>query len=115
MALSLAAVDGEPQEHPNSQWRQLGRAGAINVQARQLLARDGLAVAMLRLDAEATIDEHAAPHEIDVVCLEGEGFISVEDKVYTFQAGQTLTWPAGRLHRLWTAERGMVTLMVERL
>ena len=49
-----------------------------------------------------------------VVCLEGEGFISVEDRVWAFARGLTLTWPAGRVHRLWTAESSMLTLMVER-
>ena len=91
------------------------RAGCLNVEGRLLLAREDLVLAMLRLAPEATIDEHAADHEIDVVCLEGGGFISVEDRVYAFAAGHSLTWPAGKLHRLWTAERGMITLMVERL
>lgn len=80
-----------------------------------LLIREGLAVAMLRFAPEATIDEHAADFDVDVVCLDGEGFISVEDRVNTFAAGQWLTWPAGRVHRLWTADRGMITLMVEHL
>jgi quercetin dioxygenase-like cupin family protein len=70
---------------------------------------------MLKLDAEATIDEHAAPHPIDVVCLEGEGFIAVEDQVHTFRAGQAMRWPPHRLHRLWTGDHSMVTLMLERL
>lgn len=90
------------------------RPGCVNVEGRVLLAREGLAVAMLKFDAAATIDEHAAPYEIDVVCLEGEGFISVEDRVWAFARGLTLTWPAGRVHRLWTAESSMLTLMVER-
>ena len=78
------------------------------------MVREGLAVAMLKFDAEGTIDEHAAPYDIDVICLEGEGFISIEDRVWAFRRGLTLTWPAGRVHRLWTAERSLVTLMVER-
>ena len=90
------------------------RPGCVNVEGRVLLAREGLAVAMLKFDAAATIDEHAAPYEIDVVCLEGEGFISVEDRVWAFARGLTLTWPASRVHRLWTAESSMLTLMVER-
>jgi quercetin dioxygenase-like cupin family protein len=85
------------------------------VEGRVLLVREGLAVAMLRFGLEATIDEHAADHEVDVICMEGEGFISIEDRVNTFAAGQRLTWPAGRAHRLWTADHGMITLMVERL
>lgn len=69
---------------------------------------------MLKFDAEGTIHEHAAPYDIDVVCLEGEGFTSIEDRIWSFKRGLTLTWPAGRVHRLWTAEHSMVTLMVER-
>jgi quercetin dioxygenase-like cupin family protein len=85
------------------------------VDGRVLLARDGLVVAMLRFAPGATIDEHATGHEIDVICLEGDGFVSIEDRVNVLAAGQWLTWPAERVHRLWTADRGMITLMVERL
>lgn len=91
------------------------RPGCVNVEARLLLARQDLVVAMLRFGPEATIDEHSAAHEIDVICLEGYGFISVEDRVYAFTPGHTLTWPAEKVHRLWTAERAMITLVVERL
>jgi quercetin dioxygenase-like cupin family protein len=104
----------EPEPSPRPDWSPVPRPGCINVEGRVLLAREGLAVAMLKFDAEATLDEHAAPYEIDVICLEGEGFISVEDRVWAFARGLTLTWPAGRVHRLWTAERSMLTLMVER-
>jgi quercetin dioxygenase-like cupin family protein len=85
------------------------------VDGRVLLVRDGLVVAMLRFAPGATIDEHSASHDVDVICLEGDGFISVEDRVNVFTAGRWLTWPAGHVHRLWTADHGMITLMVERL
>ncbi len=91
------------------------RSGCMDVEGRVLLVREGLAVAMLKFDAEGTIHEHAAPYDVDVICLDGEGFISIEDRIWAFKRGLTLPWPAGRLHRLWTAERSMVTLMVERL
>ena len=100
---------------PRPDWQPVGRPGCVNVEGRLLLARDDLVLAMLRFEPEATLDEHAADHEIDVVCLEGEGFVSVEDRVYTLAAGQWLGWPAGRLHRAWTGERGMIALVVERL
>jgi quercetin dioxygenase-like cupin family protein len=84
------------------------------VVGKVLLQRDGLLVAMLKFDAQGTIHEHAAPFEVDVICLEGEGYISIEDHIWAFQPGLSLVWPAGRLHRLWTADQAMVTLMVER-
>jgi quercetin dioxygenase-like cupin family protein len=108
-------MTAEPQPVPRPEWSPLPRPGCVNVDGRVLLARDGLLLAMLRFAPEATIDEHSASHEIDVICLEGEGFISIEDRVNSFAAGQWLTWPAGLVHRLWTAERGMIALTVERL
>jgi quercetin dioxygenase-like cupin family protein len=105
----------EPQQVLQPDWAPVPRTGCVNVEGKVLLVREGLALAMLRFQPEATIDEHAAPHEFDVICVEGEGFISVEDRVNSFEAGQWMTWPAGRLHRLWTANHGMITLMVERL
>src|SRR6266568_4178668 len=97
----------EPQPAPFPDWGPVPRPGCVDVEGRVLLVRDGLGVAMLRFGPAATIDEHAAAHEVDVVCLEGEGFVSVEDRVNSFAAGQWVTWPAGRVHRLWTAGHGM--------
>jgi len=108
-------MTAEPQPVPRPDWSPLPWAGCINVDGRVLLVRDGLLLAMLRFAPAATIHEHAAGHEIDVICLEGEGFISIEDRVNSFAAGQWITWPADRVHRLWTADSGMITLMVERL
>jgi quercetin dioxygenase-like cupin family protein len=105
----------EPESWLRPDWSPLPRPGCVNVEGRLLLIRYGLAVAMLRFEPEATIDEHSAPHDIEVACLEGEGFVSIEDRVHTFRAGQTMRWPAGRVHRLWTGDHGMVTLMLERV
>jgi len=104
----------EPSAGPRPDWSPVPRPGCVNVEGKVLLAREGLVLAMLKFEAGGTIDEHAAPHEIDVVCLDGEGYISIEDRVWAFRTGLTLTWPPGRVHRLWTADRAMVTLMVER-
>jgi quercetin dioxygenase-like cupin family protein len=105
----------EPQQMPRPDWAPVPRPGCLNVDGKVLLVREGLALAMLRFEPEATIDEHSAPYEVDVICLDGEGFISVEDRVNSFTAGQWMTWPADRVHRLWTADHGMITMMVERL
>ena len=105
----------ESQQMPRPDWAPVPRPGCVNVDGKVLLVREGLALAMLRFEPEATIDEHSAPYEVDVICLEGEGFISVEDRVNSFAAGQWMTWPADRVHRLWTADHGMITMMVERL
>lgn len=99
---------------PRPDWSPVPRPGCVNVEGRVLLNQEGLGLAMLRFGPNGTIDEHAAGHDIDVICLEGSGFISIEDRVNQFRAGQWLRWPAGVVHRLWTADESMFTLMVER-
>ena len=99
---------------PRSQWAPLPREGTAGVAARVLLNRAGVVVANLRFAAHATIDEHSAPFDVDVICLAGEGFVSVGNGSWPFRAGDRVVWPAGVNHRLWTEGSEMETLMVER-
>lgn len=89
------------------------RPGCVGVDGKVLLRRPGLSLALLRFGQQATIDEHSAPFEIDVICLEGEGHVSVSGAPHRFAAGQRITWPANEPHRLWTETGTMTTLMVE--
>jgi quercetin dioxygenase-like cupin family protein len=91
----------------------LPRPGCVGVEAKVLLRRAGLSIAMLRFAAQAAIDEHSASFEIDVVCLEGAGYVSVGGESHALTAGQSITWPANMAHRLWTSGSPMTTLMIE--
>lgn len=84
-------------------------------QYRTLLEKDHLALVMLYFAKNAAIHEHAAEHEIDVICLEGAGFTKVGKDQSPIFAGDRIHWPAGKPHRLWTKDDEMVTLMVEQL
>jgi quercetin dioxygenase-like cupin family protein len=79
-----------------------------------MLKRAGLGIANLRFSPNATVDEHSAPFEVDVICISGEGFVSVGEQSSPFRAGQTIVWPPGINHRLWTESSEMETLMVNR-
>ena len=68
---------------------------------------------MLRFSENAGFPTHAAPFDIDVVCLEGAGFVLVGEDSYLFRAGEQIRWPANVMHRLWTESEPMTTLMVE--
>lgn len=80
-----------------------------------LLDRQTLVVALLRFASQSTIDEHPAPHAIDVICLEGAGMFSVDGAAAPLHAGEGVQWPPTRPHRLWTEESSMMTLMIEHL
>lgn len=107
------ALEIEPVPRPD--WTPVPRPGTTGVEGRVLLHTPSLLVAQLRFAPEATIDEHDAPHEIDAICLEGRGFVSVGGEHAPFEAGQRVHWPAGSMHRLWTEGHAMITLMLEHL
>jgi quercetin dioxygenase-like cupin family protein len=97
------------------EWTPLAYAGCHNVDSKGLLRLDHLSLAMLRFAPHGTIHEHPAGFDIDVICLEGEGFTSVGGEVAPLHAGERVHWPAGAPHRLWTEESTMITLMVEQV
>lgn len=101
------------QPVPKPEWQLLKRDGAVGVECRVLSHRRGSVIANLRFAPHATIDEHSASFEIDVVCLSGEGFTSVGGETASFRGGETVTWPAHVSHRLWTHGDAMETLMIE--
>ena len=102
------------ESQPKPDWAELPRPGCENVSFRVLLAKDGLAIANLRFAANATIDRHDAPFDIDVICIAGSGLTSIGDEVQSIAAGQTIRWPKHTDHCLWTDGSEMETLMIER-
>jgi quercetin dioxygenase-like cupin family protein len=78
-----------------------------------LLDSGNLLIALLRFGPQSTIDEHPAPHPVDVICLEGAGMFSVDGEAAPLCAGERVQWPADRPHCLWTESGSMLTLMVE--
>lgn len=80
-----------------------------------LLSLEVVHLALLRFEPDATIDEHAADHPVDVICLEGEGMTSVDGVPASLTEGEGVFWPAGVSHRLWTEGSTMMTLMVEHI
>ncbi|MEZ4664746.1 MAG: hypothetical protein R2911_45015 [Caldilineaceae bacterium] len=95
------------------QWSPLPFEGCIGVEGKVFLDLEHLAVALLRFQPHATIHEHAASFDIDVICMEGSGCTSVNGQQANLQAGQKVRWPAHLAHRLWTESDTMITLMVE--
>jgi quercetin dioxygenase-like cupin family protein len=86
----------------------------VNVEGKVILDSPDLMLALLRFSEHGTIHEHPGPKDTLVACLEGRGFTSVGGETASFEASQTVRWPAGVPHRLWTEDSTMLTLMVER-
>ena len=98
---------------PSADWSPAPHEGCRNVEGKALLRHPQVAIAMLRFGKNGTIHPHPAHFDIDVVCLEGQGMTSVDDEQAAISAGQLVRWPANAVHRLWTEEHEMITLMLE--
>ncbi|MBL8132405.1 MAG: cupin domain-containing protein [Anaerolineae bacterium] len=94
-------------------WTPLPIEGCRNVAVKMLMKSHRLGLAMLRFDLDGTIHEHPADIEIDVICLEGEGMVSVGNEQSPLKSGERVRLPKGIPHRLWTNATQMCTLMVE--
>ena len=105
----------ELESFPHSRWTPLPHPDCRGVDGRVLVRREDMVIAMLRFARDGTIHDHAADHDIDVLCIEGEGRMKVGDDVVEFRDGQQVRWPAGVTHQLWTEGSTMKTLMMEHL
>src|SRR5919204_6111675 len=101
------ALVAEPVPRPD--WSEVPRPGCRGVHSKVLLHTPELLLALLRFGPGSTVDEHPAPHVVDVICLEGEGFFSVDGEPGPIRAGQRVQWPPNRPHRLWTETGSMLT------
>ena len=102
------------EQTPRLNLEPIRRQGTIVVNGRVLLNRSGIVIASLKFAPGATIAEHSASIEIDVLCLDDQGFVSIDGKSSTFRANGFIVWPAGVNHRLGTENAAMETLLVER-
>jgi quercetin dioxygenase-like cupin family protein len=102
-----------PEQVPHPHWSPLPVDGAVGVEVKVLLPPPPPVIAMLHFSLGGGFPAHSAPFDIDVVCLDGAGFVLVGDDSCTFRADERIHWPAHAMHRLWTESEEMTTLMVE--
>jgi quercetin dioxygenase-like cupin family protein len=104
----------EIRSFPRPGWSPLPeKEGIHGVEGQVLLADRRAVVAMLRFSAHARTDVHPADHDIHVLVLEGEGFSFCGGETEAIEAGQSVLWPKGEPHNLFTRDSTMITLMVE--
>jgi quercetin dioxygenase-like cupin family protein len=104
----------EIKPFPRPEWSPLPeKEGICGVEGRVLLADSRAVVAMLRFSARAQTDVHPAAHDIHVLVLEGSGFSFCGGETEAIEAGQSVLWPKGEPHNLFTRDSSMTTLMVE--
>jgi len=103
----------EKKTFPKPEWHLLPKEGCVGVEARVCLVDKRSVVAMLRLGEHANTDVHPAPYDIHVLCIEGSGFATCGGEVAELQSGESVLWPKGREHNIYTENSTMTTVMIE--
>ena len=104
----------ELKEFPRPDWSPLpAMEGRFGVEGKVLLVDRRIVIATLRFAAHAQTDVHPADYDIHVLCLDGAGFSFCGGSTVPIRAGQSLLWPRGEPHNLYTRDSAMTTLMVE--
>ena len=103
----------EKKAFPKPDWHILPKEGCHGVEARVCLVDKRSVVATLRLDKRSNTDVHPAPYDIHVLCIDGSGFAMSGGEVATISSGESVLWPKGEEHNIYTEESPMTTIMVE--
>jgi quercetin dioxygenase-like cupin family protein len=109
------ALMARMEMYPSPQWERLSldRPGCRGVSGRVLFLGANLGLVELSFEPHATIDAHALPYMVEVVCMEGSGFVRVGEEASSFEAGFSVRWPMGVVHSLWTADAPMTVITIE--
>ncbi len=83
------------------------------MEARVCLVDKRSVVAMLRLGTHANTDIHPAPYDIHVLCIDGCGFAMCGGEVTELKSVESVLWPKGEAHNIYTENSTMSTIMVE--
>lgn len=98
---------------PRPDWELVLHPSIQGVERQVWLVDKRVVLARLRFGPHTQSHLHAVDHDIHVVCLEGAGFARSGDSVDQIHAGETVLWPKGEDHNLFTEEEPMTTLLVE--
>jgi len=98
---------------PRPDWHIFPKEGCVGVEARVCLVDRRSVLAMLRLGENSHTDVHSAPYDIHVLCMQGSGFASSGDQVTEIKAGESVLWPKGEPHNIFTKGTTMETVMLE--
>ena len=103
----------EVKTFPRPDWEPVPMEDMEGVDGQVWLVDRRVVLAKLKFGHHTRSHRHSAEMDIHVLCLEGSGFAESADVVVPINAGESVLWPKGELHHLFTEDTSMTTLMVE--
>lgn len=82
------------------------------VVSKTLAQNDAVSVTLFAFAKGEEISSHKSGGDAMVVCLDGEGRITIDENNYTLTAGECIVMPAGHPHAVYAAEKFKMLLVV---
>ena len=82
------------------------------VVSKTLIQNDGLGITLFAFSKGEGISTHESKGDAIVTALDGKGEITIDDKVYTLQSGETIVMPANHPHAVYGVENFKMMLVV---
>lgn len=80
--------------------------------SKTLAQNDHVSLTLFAFEKGEEISTHASDGDAMVICLDGEGRITIEGTSHTLHAGETIIMPAGKPHAVFAQERFKMFLIV---
>lgn len=82
------------------------------VVSKTLAQNDAVSVTLFAFAKGEEISSHKSGGDAMVVCLDGEGRITIDENNYTLKTGECIVMPAGHPHAVYAAEKFKMLLVV---
>lgn len=82
------------------------------VVSKTLAQNDAVSVTLFAFAKGEEISSHKSGGDAMVVCLDGEGRITIDENSYTLKAGECIVMPAGHPHAVYAQEQFKMLLVV---
>lgn len=82
------------------------------VVSKTLAQNDAVSVTLFAFAKGEEISSHKSGGDAMVVCLDGEGRVTIDDDNYTLKTGDCIVMPAGHPHAVYATEKFKMLLVV---
>lgn len=80
--------------------------------SKTLIQNDAVSITLFAFDKDEEISTHQSGGDAFVICLDGEGRITIDCKDYELSEGQSIVMPSGHPHSVYGKEKFKMLLVV---
>ena len=84
----------------------------VQVVSKTLAQNSALSLTLFAFDKGEEISSHESGGDAMVTCLDGEGKITIDGKVYLLKEGESIVMPAKKPHAVYASEQFKMFLVV---